>query len=179
MAWVPGEWAFSNTFLYKRKTGQDPCKRLVTWLANVSVSSADSKGYIWVGTRQHGVHRLTSDPRPSSTLHFDERKGLMSNWTKAITEDKKGNIWLISFQGLDKLVPKDNSYRVLNFSKLSNYYSAGIIRLIRMRKIQFGLLQWKEWYVFEMVIWKNWHPCRFILQILLRLIRIFHSTQVS
>lgn len=85
----------------------------------------DSKGNIWVGTRFHGVYRLSFDKSGKMiSKNFNQQKGLTSNFIKGIAEDGNGNIWLAFFQGLDKLVLQDTTYRIINFSRVSNYYAS-------------------------------------------------------
>ena len=90
---------------------------------NVRALFEDSKGNIWIGTRYHGVYRLDGDDA-THILHFDQSNKTTSNWIKAITEDKWGNIWIAFYQGLDKLIPYDTSYRVFNFSRVNNFFTS-------------------------------------------------------
>src|SRR6185295_3920561 len=84
----------------------------------------DSKGYVWIGSRYNGIYRLNpADIDTSKMLHFGQFSGLTSNRINSIGEDKWGCIWLDYSQGLDKLIPTDESYRVFNFSRCHNFFA--------------------------------------------------------
>lgn len=84
----------------------------------------DSKGYIWAGSRFNGAYRFLPDENPEhSALHIDRSAGLTSDRIVSIAEDRNGSIWLNFYQGLDKLVPSGNTYRVFNFSRFYNFFS--------------------------------------------------------
>jgi ligand-binding sensor domain-containing protein/two-component sensor histidine kinase len=83
----------------------------------------DSKGNIWVGTRNLGVVVLSNNNTGQYTVQrFDLGQGLMSNWARVIAEDAKGCIWIGSNLGIDKLIPAGNTFRVFNFSRVNNYF---------------------------------------------------------
>ena len=82
----------------------------------------DAEGNIWAGTRYDGVFQIAKNAL-ISILNFNQNTGLTSNWVTNITEDRKGNIWLAFYMGLDKLIKQDNSYRVFNFSRISNFFT--------------------------------------------------------
>lgn len=85
---------------------------------------AGKDGSIWVGTRYNGlarVKRMKGKDNYQVTL-FGKKDGLMSNWIMVITEDRKGNIWVGTNLGLDKLLPIQSTYRVVNFGRLNDYY---------------------------------------------------------
>jgi ligand-binding sensor domain-containing protein/two-component sensor histidine kinase len=83
----------------------------------------DSKGNIWIGTRNAGTVQLDNNrTQPYTIQHFELRQGLMSNWARVIAEDTKGCIWIGSELGIDKLIPAANTFRVFNFSRVNNYF---------------------------------------------------------
>ncbi len=83
----------------------------------------DSKGYIWAGTRFNGVYRLDPEDPAQPQLQFDQTSGLTSNRIVSIAEDKQGAIWLNFYNGLDKLLPTTNGYRVFSYSRYNNYFT--------------------------------------------------------
>ncbi|MEP7256303.1 MAG: two-component regulator propeller domain-containing protein [Ferruginibacter sp.] len=90
---------------------------------NIRSLFEDSKGNIWAGTRFHGVYRFSKNENVGySILQIDQSKGLSSNWIKGLAETDKGELWVASLQGLDKLIQQDSSYRVFNFSRVNNFY---------------------------------------------------------
>lgn len=94
---------------------------------NIRCLFEDSKRDLWVGTRYGGLFHLINDLNnnraPFVKQHFDLRQGLMSNFIRAIAEDKKSSIWIGSDLGIDKLVPSDTSFRIFNFSRINNYFA--------------------------------------------------------
>jgi hypothetical protein len=82
----------------------------------------DSKGFIWAGTRYHGIFRFNPNSPDTAILHFDQSTGLTSNFVSSIGEDKHGAIWIDFHHGLDKLIPDSNSYHVFNFSRFNNFF---------------------------------------------------------
>ena len=83
----------------------------------------DRKGNIWIGTRFSGVIELENKTAASQPIHFDQRSGLSSNWIRDFSEDDKGNIWVATMSGVDKLVRKENSYSVFNYSRVMNFFA--------------------------------------------------------
>ncbi|MEO7044689.1 MAG: histidine kinase, partial [Ferruginibacter sp.] len=85
----------------------------------------DTNGNIWAGSRYSGVFRLTKNDKDSfNILNLSQSDGLTSNFIKAVREDVNGNFWIAFFQGLDKLIPKNNKFQIFNFSRVNNYYAS-------------------------------------------------------
>jgi ligand-binding sensor domain-containing protein/putative methionine-R-sulfoxide reductase with GAF domain len=85
----------------------------------------DVNGNIWAGSRYNGVFRLTQSEKDSfNILNLSQSDGLSSNFIKAIRQDADGNFWIAFFQGLDKLVLKNNKFEIFNFSRINNYYAS-------------------------------------------------------
>ena len=92
---------------------------------NIRSLFEDSKGNIWAGTRYQGVYQFTKKEKDSfAIVNFDQKKGLTSNFIKGIREDANGNYWIAFYQGLDKLIATDSSYRIFNFSRVNNYFTS-------------------------------------------------------
>lgn len=84
----------------------------------------DRQANIWVGTRYTGAFRLSSiKGEQYDVRHFDRKAGLMSNWIGCFAETIAGDIWLGSYQGIDKLIQTSQGYRVFNFSKTVNFFA--------------------------------------------------------
>lgn len=80
---------------------------------------------LWIGTRYKGLIRLIelSDGR-YEMQHYGTSQDLSSDFVyKGINRDSAGNIWVGSAQGLDKLVPEGNRYRVFNIGRLNKFFS--------------------------------------------------------
>lgn len=83
----------------------------------------DQENELWIGTRYKGVIRLLEDEKGKYVIQqYGTAQGLSSNFVRAIDRDRKGNIWVGTHQGVDKLIPANNQYRVFNFGKINNIY---------------------------------------------------------
>ena len=51
-----------------------------------------------MGTADRGIYRL----RGHNVDHFDHTNGLSSDYVQAITEDREGNLWVTTSQGVDR-----------------------------------------------------------------------------
>ena len=121
--WQNGLFRIRYTFI----NGQFEIISILHFLNNENIRCLyeDTKGSLWVGTRYQGVYHLRKDEKENFfVLKFDQSKGLTSNFIKGISEDAKGNCWIAFYQGLDKMIPKGNSFRIFNFSRVNNYFAS-------------------------------------------------------
>ena len=58
----------------------------------------DSQGDVWVGTMDQGMYRLHG----SSVSHFNAADGLSSNAVYNFLEDREGDLWTITSEGVDR-----------------------------------------------------------------------------
>ncbi len=85
---------------------------------------ADRENEVWIGTRYKGIIRLRELPDGKHEIQqYGTVQGLSSDFVLSINRDAKGNIWVGTMQGLDKLIPSENGYRVFNFGKLNKFFS--------------------------------------------------------
>jgi ligand-binding sensor domain-containing protein/two-component sensor histidine kinase len=83
----------------------------------------DTENEVWIGTRYKGAIRLVESSDGKYELqHYATRQGLSSDFVLAINRDPAGNIWIGTAQGIDKLVPSGNGYRVFNFGKVNKIF---------------------------------------------------------
>jgi ligand-binding sensor domain-containing protein/signal transduction histidine kinase len=85
--------------LYSEKSGYLSSK--------VRLTFEDSRGNIWIGTRNNGVVRVNKN---KEIKIFDVSNGLNSNLIMAIKEDSGGNIWIGTSEGtggLNMITPTD------------------------------------------------------------------------
>ncbi|HEY2153869.1 MAG TPA: two-component regulator propeller domain-containing protein [Vicinamibacterales bacterium] len=64
----------------------------------VTALHADRGGALWVGTYDRGIYRIRGDV----VDHFDRSHGLSGDHTYGITEDREGNVWVVTTQGVDR-----------------------------------------------------------------------------
>ena len=69
----------------------------------------DSRGVLWIGTLSGGLNRF--DREANVFYHYKiGPNSVQSLYTSAIAEDKNGNLWLGSADGLDVLMRKSNKF---------------------------------------------------------------------
>jgi len=59
---------------------------------------ADREGSLWVGTYDRGVYRIHG----TAVDHFDRTNGLSGDYVNDLTEDREGNLWVVTTQGVDR-----------------------------------------------------------------------------
>lgn len=63
----------------------------------------DSAGYLWVGTGGQGLWRVRRNPKGTVTVeHSTVTTGLLGNGVTSIFEDRDGNIWVGTLDGLNR-----------------------------------------------------------------------------
>ncbi|HTE33329.1 MAG TPA: two-component regulator propeller domain-containing protein, partial [Chryseolinea sp.] len=83
----------------------------------------DKENELWIGTRYKGVIRMQEHEKGKYEMQrYGTEQGLSSNFVRTINRDRKGNIWVGTPQGVDKLIPLDDHYRIFNFGKINNIY---------------------------------------------------------
>ncbi|MCB0686575.1 MAG: hypothetical protein KDC53_08620 [Saprospiraceae bacterium] len=83
----------------------------------------DNNRNYWIGTRYNGVIRLNQNNNGAwSILQYDKTNGLSSNWVSCFAQDENENIWVGTHNGLNKLIPEPDGYRIFNFSRLNNFF---------------------------------------------------------
>ncbi len=107
----------------------------ISTLSGLSTSRAkcifqDSRGYLWVGTVDGGLNHYDGYSFKVFKSIPDDSTSLLHNNIYNITEDSKGNIWVVSNPGISKYDENSNSfvnYVIRNyFSEISNlnYHAA-------------------------------------------------------
>jgi DNA-binding CsgD family transcriptional regulator len=69
----------------------------------------DREGAIWAGTLGGGLNRL--DMERGTFTHFTTRDGLASNLVLGILEDRAGDLWLTTSEGLSRFSPQQKQFR--------------------------------------------------------------------
>ncbi|MBQ8520791.1 MAG: response regulator, partial [Bacteroides sp.] len=75
----------------------------------VNHMTADSKGRIWVATRE-GLTCFADTAHPESYTHFSIPEGLANTQVRAIQEDRKGNIWISTNGGISRLDEQERKF---------------------------------------------------------------------
>jgi len=112
----------------------------------------DSRGLIWIGTRE-GVNVLNEDD--DRLDYITERQNLCNNNVCAIAEDKSHNIWITTSNGVSRVVlQRDHEqstfhYGLYNYTKedglQSNEFNLGAICTLRDSTVQMGGLYGVNW----------------------------------
>lgn len=88
-----------------------------TGIASVVSLFADSKDRLWIGTNDSGVFLMEK----GSLRCYNKSNGLKSLSVRSIVEDKEGNIYIATTQGM-ALIDKDLNMRPLDASQINNVY---------------------------------------------------------
>lgn len=118
-----------KTFEVKRFTEKDG-------LPNPSVNTifTDSKNNVWIGTYDGGLVKMNGFDKggnlPIVAKYKNEGKGgqIASNIVLGINEDKNGNIWVATSNGLSKLRPDNTFYNFYEKDGLANSYLYSILK---------------------------------------------------
>lgn len=80
---------------------------------HISSIEKDSKGLIWIGTRNQGIYRY--DPQSGSGQWFQSEPGnpntLSSNRVRSIHQDVHGRMWVGTLGGLNCFDPKEETFQ--------------------------------------------------------------------
>ena len=91
---------------------------------NIRSIYLDNKNILWIGTRYKGLLRYNELPGGKYDIqHYGTKEGLSSNFVLTISQDPAGNIWAGSLQGIDKLIPTGDNYRIFNFGQVNKIFS--------------------------------------------------------
>jgi ligand-binding sensor domain-containing protein/two-component sensor histidine kinase len=135
---IPGDndflWVgFFNSGIYKIKlhrNQQDISLKITDSIVyelpdkHIRALYSDKENELWIGTRYKGLIRLLEPASGKYELqHYGTDQGLSSNFVRVINRDKKGQIWAGTMQGMDKLIPFQNKYRVFNYGKVNKFFS--------------------------------------------------------
>jgi len=100
----------TNSFIhYKHKAG-DPHS-----LSSDNINSllGDSRGNLWVGTNDAGLNLFNATSNTFKTFKYDASKNSLSNNSALdLFEDHSGNIWICTYNGLNRFDPKTNKFTV-------------------------------------------------------------------
>ena len=106
----------------------------------VMVTYEDSKGFLWVLTEGGGINRY--DYQTDSFKRYTTELGLADNRACAIAEDKHGNFWISTLNGLSHFNPQTEIFT--NYTTydglLSNVFNRGTVYQSENGEIFFGCL---------------------------------------
>ncbi len=92
----------------------------------------DRNHFIWIGTYRDGLYRL--NPKSGNLDHWLNKSGndrsLSNNYISSILQDNEGNIWISTYNGLNKFNPKvsiKNFQRYYNETENSNSISDNVV----------------------------------------------------
>ena len=103
-------------------------------LSNEYVTSIfqDSKGYIWIGTKD-GLNRFDGEKVKIYNCNAEDKNSLSSTYINDIEEDVNGNIWIATDSGLDFLVTdSDTITRMRDWE--SDKYNLGNLKITSLLK---------------------------------------------
>lgn len=118
--WMGG---FSGLIHVNKITGPD---KFIDLKAIVRSLHKSRSGLLWIGTYGSGL--LSFDRAKDRFTNYTEETGLCNNKVLNIEEDKRGNIWVSTYNGISKLTPSsgkiENFYAVDGLQSNQFYYNA-------------------------------------------------------
>jgi ligand-binding sensor domain-containing protein/two-component sensor histidine kinase len=85
---------------------------------------SDQNSNIWIGTNKEGLYRLGSESIKTGeyeqyTFSREDSNSISHNNVLSITEDKRGTIWVGSYDGLNEVImdPDDSERKVIRFKR--------------------------------------------------------------
>ena len=96
----------TGKFIHYRHAAADPASLNNDYIFSLH---EDRDGDIWIGTLSGGLNKLNKEKGTFS--HFTEADGLASNMILGILEDRSGNFWLTTNEGLSRFSPRNKQFR--------------------------------------------------------------------
>ncbi|NDV60495.1 two-component regulator propeller domain-containing protein [Bacteroides sp. 519] len=110
-------WIGTSYGFYK-KTNTDQHPVLVIPAKDIAEIYETSSGDIWIGCRMDGMHKIDKNGQITEFLHQPGNpNSIASNQIRAFLEDKKGNLWIGTFNGLQKYEPETGKFTLYSPSK--------------------------------------------------------------
>jgi PAS domain S-box-containing protein len=140
LLWIGTEGGGLNKFDRQRFTHYQHEAQNPTSLSHNEISTIyeDGNGVLWIGTYGGGLNKF--DRITETFSHYREKHGLANNTVYGILEDKQGNLWLSTNQGLSKFNPKTGKFR--NYKELDglqcNEFNANAYHKNRRGELFFG-----------------------------------------
>ena len=72
----------------------------------------DDEGYLWLGTNGEGINKF--DPNTGKAKHYSTKNGLPGNEIFSVLQDRNGDMWFTTNQGLCKFNPQLETVRFFN-----------------------------------------------------------------
>lgn len=108
--WLEGLYCYSPTEQKLSHFVPDVRNPFSLSSSKVTAIIEDSKGFIWVGTHSGGVNKF--DKKTGKFYHFSTYNGLPNDVVFGVQEDKEGNLWVSTLNGLAKYSITSNTFRV-------------------------------------------------------------------
>lgn len=110
-------WIGTSQGLYK-KANTDPHPVLVVPHKDIAEIYETLLGDIWIGCRMEGMYKVDRNGVITEYLHQPGNPNtIASNQIRAFLEDKRGNIWIGTFNGLQKYEQETNKFTLYSPSK--------------------------------------------------------------
>lgn len=97
--WMGTEGNGVYVYQTERKTLDNPIRE-----GRISDVFKDSKGRFWIGTWEQGLYLMEGEKVVNHRYRMNDENSLCADFVRRFCEDKQGNVWIGTFQGLNKYV---------------------------------------------------------------------------
>lgn len=124
-------------FLIRRDKG---LKQLLPHINQIRQLYIDSEQQIWVATRRNGLFLIDNNEHIKSFSHSETSDNcLSSNIVRSVCEDNAGNLWIATFNGLNKYHKKEGRFYQYEFIN-ENAYTLNDASIYCLMKDQQGTI---------------------------------------
>lgn len=119
----------------------------------------DSRGNFWIGTEGAGII-LFDRVKGTSMAQFSDADGLCSNSVLNILEDKQGDLWLSTFNGLSRFNPANKRFTnfYLEDGVQGNHFFYMAARRLRSYEMAFGGINGLTLFSPEKIVARDYMP---------------------
>lgn len=103
-------WLGTDNGIYNYDTNTDSTLHIVK-IGNITKLFIDSANNIWAGSWDNGLFCITPEGKVNNYRNNNKEKSISSDFTRAISEDNLGNIWIGTSKGIDKYNKKTGEFK--------------------------------------------------------------------
>ncbi|CAM4085810.1 two-component regulator propeller domain-containing protein [Zobellia roscoffensis] len=112
---------FTGLQLFNPKTNKHEDIVLTSEVDGTEINSLntifeDNQGNIWIGALNSGLFKLSENNGTWTSAHYHIKNSLSNNFVNSIIQDTENTIWVGTQGGLNKYIPENDSFEIINKS---------------------------------------------------------------